>query len=146
MWKIIFQLMTAAAGCLGFAIVFHMKRSEWPAASLGGILSWAVYLAVSRLTGHDYAAAFIGAGVSALYGEITARLRHAPATVFTVIASVPLIPGAALYRSTSLIVKGSFQDGSTLAVYTLLFAASMSAGIVAASLLVQAFVPKHLNE
>lgn len=145
MGRIVIQFATAVIGCVGFAIVFHVKKSEWLAAALGGALSWAVYLLSFRIFGDDYLAAFLGAVTAAFYGEVIARILCAPATVFTVIASVPLIPGASLYRATDSMMKSSLAVGKSLAVYTLMFAASMSAGIVMTSLLFHTFSKHHKN-
>lgn len=143
MGKLILQFIMAVCGCFGFAIVFHVRRSEWLVSSLGGAISWAVYLAALHLRGSDYLAAFTGAAAAALYGEIIARILHAPSTVFTVIASVPLFPGASLYRSTDSMMRSSLTVGKTLAIYTLLFAASMSAGIVITSMAFRTVMEHH---
>lgn len=139
--QIILQLLAATAGSFGFTIVFHVQRKEWLAASLGGLFSWAVYLLVFSLFGHDYLAAFLGASFFALYGEILARIKRAPSTVFTVIAFVPLIPGASLYRAADTLMNSQIRQGEKLAVYTLAFAASMSAGIVFTTLLLHKCFP-----
>ena len=131
------QFITALAGCLGFCIVFHVRRSQWIAASAGGVLSWAVYLAAAGASG-DYAGAFAGACAAALYGEIMAHCGHAPSTIFTVIASIPLVPGASLYRSADSLMNGNPEPGRQLGIYTLLFAACMSAGIVVTTLVFRA--------
>ena len=129
-WKIALQFATAVAGCFGFAIVFHVGRNEWLVASFGGAVSWAAYLLMLSASGNDYVAAFVGSAASAFYGEMIARKVRAPATVFTVIAFVPLIPGASLYRAADALMNGHSEEGRRLAVYTLAFAACMSAGVV----------------
>ena len=88
-------------------------------------------------SGNDYAAAFVGSAASAFYGEMIARKVRAPATVFTVIAFVPLIPGASLYRAADALMNGHSEEGRRLAVYTLAFAACMSAGVVVTTLILR---------
>ena len=151
-WKIVLQFVTAVAGCFGFAIVFHVGRNEWLVASFGGAVSWAAYLLVASFggavswaayllmlsaSGNDYVAAFVGSAASAFYGEMIARKVRAPATVFTVIAFVPLIPGASLYRAADALMNGHSEEGRRLAVYTLAFAACMSAGVVVTTLILR---------
>ena len=142
---VILQFITALTGCLGFSIVFHVRRRQWLAASIGGVVSWAVYLLILRIGGSDYASALAGASAAALYGEIMARREQAPSTIFTVIASIPLVPGASLYRSANNYMIGQAQTGRELGVYTLLFAACMSAGIVVTTLIFRA-VSKQIRE
>ena len=115
-WKIVLQFVTAVAGCFGFAIVFHVGRNEWLVASFGGAVSWAAYLLMLSASGNDYVAAF---------------------AVFTVIAFVPLIPGASLYRAADALMNGHSEEGRRLAVYTLAFAACMSAGVVVTTLILR---------
>jgi uncharacterized membrane protein YjjB (DUF3815 family) len=141
---ILIQFITAFTGCLGFSIVFHVRKSQWAAASTGGVLSWAVYLAAAHASG-DYAGAFAGACAAALYGEVMAHREHAPSTIFTVIASIPLVPGASLYRSADSMMNGSPDAGRQLGIYTLVFAACMSAGIVVTTLIFRA-VSKKIRE
>ena len=136
-WKIVLQFVTAVAGCFGFAIVFHVGRNEWLVASFGGAVSWAAYLLMLSASGNDYVAAFVGSAASAFYGEMIARKVRAPATVFTVIAFVPLIPGASLYRAADALMNGHSGEGRRLAVYTLAFAACMSAGVVVTTLILR---------
>ena len=94
-------------------------------------------LRMLSVSGNDYAAAFVGSSASAFYGEMIARKVHAPATVFTVIAFVPLIPGASLYRAADALMNGHSGAGRRLAVYTLAFAACMSVGVVVTTLILR---------
>ena len=93
-------------------------------AALGGCLSWAVYLAVEFITPSPYVCGFWSTVAITLYAECMARIHKTPVTVFLVSATIPLIPGAALYRTMKDWAK--FQkDG----IYTILFAVSMAAGM-----------------
>lgn len=57
------------------------------------------------------------------------RMVKTPVTVFLVSATIPLIPGAALYRAMNCLMHRNYAGFSKEGTYTLLFAASMSAGI-----------------
>lgn len=138
--KVFIQFLTAFTGCIGFSIVFHVRRSEWLRASLGGVFSWAVYLIALHFLTNDYIAAFLGASASALYGEVAARKAHAPATIFISIAFVPLIPGASLYRTADALMNNLVVEGFQRGTYTLYFAASMSAGIVVTTLVTRKMI------
>ena len=47
------QLASAFLGSMGFALLFHIRREKLLLASLGGLLTWGVYLAAGGLTGED---------------------------------------------------------------------------------------------
>ena len=142
----IIQLIAAWLGSLGFALLFNIRGRKLFFASLGGLLSWAVYLLVEMFTPNPYVCGFFATVALTLYAEIMAIVKKAPVTVFLVAAAIPLIPGAGLYRTMDSVVHkdwaGAWANGS----YALLFAASMSAGITVTTIafqLTRSFLKKH---
>ena len=109
----IIQLVVSFTGYLGFAALFNIHGKKLWFAALGGCLSWAVYLAVEFITPSPYVCGFWSTVAITLYAECMARIHKTPVTVFLVSATIPLIPGAALYRTMNWI----------------LFAVSMAAGM-----------------
>ncbi len=128
-------ILTAGLGTFGFSIVFNAQKNKWGWLFIGGLLSWVSYLLFLHAFQHVYLSAFLAAGLTAFYSECMARLCRTPATVFSVITTVPLIPGAGLYRAMDALMDGRIQDFQTGGMDTLLFAASMSAGIILCGLL-----------
>lgn len=129
------QLLAAGAGSLGFALLFNTRGVQLVWATLGGFLSWGVYLAAYALWPSDPACYFLAAVVLTIYAEIMARLRKTPATVYLVAGTIPLIPGASLYRTMSSAVSGDAQAAFRYGVTTLLLAAAIAAGILACMVL-----------
>lgn len=129
------QLLAALAGSLSFAMLFNIHGRTLVFSSLGGLLSWSIYLLVERLTPNPYLCAFAASSALTLYAEIMARLFKSPATIFLVIAIIPLVPGAALYRSVTYMLQGLQAQAQAESLHTLIFAASMSAGITLTSLI-----------
>ena len=95
----IIQLVVSFTGSLGFAALFNIHGKKLWFAALGGCLSWAVYLAVEFITPSPYVCGFWSTVAITLYAECMARIHKTPVTVFLVSATIPLIPGAALYRT-----------------------------------------------
>ena len=95
----IIQLVVSFTGSLGFAALFNIHGKKIWFAALGGCLSWAVYLAVEFITPSPYVCGFWSTVAITLYAECMARIHKTPVTVFLVSATIPLIPGAALYRT-----------------------------------------------
>lgn len=129
------QLATAFVGSLGFAILFNIRGKKLIYAALGGLLSWAVYLGAGLINENPYFCGFVATIVITLYGEIMARLFKSPVTVFLVSATIPLIPGAALYRTMSNLMGKNYGSFLAQGSYTLLFAASMAAGMTVTTVL-----------
>ena len=132
------QLLAAFFGSLGFGALFnlHGKKLLW--AAIGGLIAWAIYLLVEYLSGSPYVSAFITMSLMTLYSELMARVLKAPMTIFQVISVIPLVPGAALYRTANNLMMQHHDVASELGTYALLFAASMSAGITLTTLAFQA--------
>lgn len=130
----IIQLAAAILGSLGFAVLFNVRGKKIIFATLGGGWAWAVYLIAECYTENDYICGFAASIMLTLYAECMARIHKTPVTVFLVSAAIPLIPGAALYRSMNYLMERQWSSFGKESLYTLLFAASMSAGITVTTL------------
>lgn len=133
------QLAAALFGSLGFAALFNIHGRKLAFATLGGLAAWAVYLAAACVTDNPYLCGFFASVLLTLYAECMARVHKTPVTVFLVSAAVPLIPGAALYRSMDCLMHQRWEAFAAESIYTLLFAASMSAGITFTTLIFRVF-------
>lgn len=133
----VIQLAAALSGSFGFAALFNLHGKKLVLAALGGLLSWSVYLLLGHWNVNAYACAFAASAVLTLYAELMARLMKSPVTVFLVTAAIPLIPGAGLYRTVNYLMLRSTELAAGEGLHTLLFAASMSAGITLTSLIFQ---------
>lgn len=135
--KELIQLAAATAGSLGFAALFNIQGRKLVYATLGGFLAWAVYLAVSYFSTNPYLCGFLSSVMFTLYAECMARLQKTPVTVFLVSGAIPLIPGASLYYAMSSLMRQDWSAFAGYGSYTLLFAASMSAGITTTTIIFQ---------
>lgn len=108
--------------------LISMEKKLWFAA-LGGCLSWAVYLAVEFITPSPYVCGFWSTVAITLYAECMARIHKTLVTVFLVSATIPLIPGAALYRTMNWMLMKDWAKFQKDGIYTILFAVSMAAGM-----------------
>ena len=106
--NVFLQLAAATFGCAGFALWFRVRGRKVLFCALGGLLTWGTYLICVRLTGSFFAATFTGAALCGLYAQVMARILRAPATVFSTVCVLPLIPGAALYYTMAgLVMKNA---------------------------------------
>ena len=133
----VLQLAAAFSGSLGFALLFQVRRGKLLLASLGGLLAWAVYLALGSMIPQDVPRFFIASVVLTIYGEILARVVKCPATLFLVTAAVPLIPGGSLYHTMRYFVAGDFAACSAQGLNTLLLALAIAAGMIVPTSLFQ---------
>ena len=124
------QLATALAGSLGFALIFNIGKKHVIPASLGGLLSWGVYLLCRETFEMDTMVATICSSVCCqIYAEILARIMKAPTTVFYIPAVVPLIPGGALYNTMNAAVYQDWNACRQYGVQTLQGTLGIAVGI-----------------
>ena len=126
--EIIIQLITGMLGSLGFALLFGLKKQYLIVAAIGGLLNWGLYLLGMHWLNTIFFAGLLASASSALYSEIMARVKKAPATLFFITSVIPLIPGRALYYTCSNAVMRNWAEAKSYANITLQYALSIAAG------------------
>ena len=129
-YSIIIELLTAFIGTLGFALLFNLRGKKLIYASLGGMLAWMLYLSLNMLIHNEAIRYFIVAIISTSYSEILARTLKTPASTFSILVLVPLVPGGALYNTVTLGLSGNTDAFFPKLIYTLELAVALSLGIV----------------
>ena len=127
-------LIQIAAGCLGtlgFSILFHIRGKKLVFSTLGGLISWAVFLGLEFLLPGEAVRYLITAAVITVYGEILARKEKTPTTTFLVPSVIPLIPGGALYYTMNYALNEQWSEFARQAFYTLELALALAVGIIA---------------
>ena len=124
------QVLAAAAGTLGFALLFNSRPRRLVFGALGGGLTWVVYLVLSRFVGSDFLSVALAAAFGAGYAEVMARVCKAPATVFTILSEIALIPGGSLYITMHHLVGGRQTQALSYGLHTLTVALAIAVGIV----------------
>lgn len=129
MSEIVIQIITAALGSLGFALLYRLRPEHLPLATLGGAFVWGIYLRCLKYTENIFAAAMIATVFCTLYAEIFAKVQKTPATVLLIPSVIPLIPGSALYYTMSSIVQRDLVEAWYYARLTIQFALAIAIGI-----------------
>ena len=138
----IIQLIAATIGAAGFSALFNLKGKKLIYATIGGFLSWSVYLLSVFIYPNVYLGGFISSVAVTLFAECMARFQKSPVTVFLVSGAIPLFPGGALYSAMNCLVMNDMAGFSEHATYTLLFAACMSAGITCTTVVFQNIISR----
>lgn len=125
----ILELLAALVGSLGYAGLFNLHGKKLVISALGGMLSWGCYRAMGSFVPNPNVCALAVSALLTLYSEFLAHRLRAPATIFMTVAAIPMIPGAGLYRTAGAMLQGDWALAGAQALQTLLFAASMAAGI-----------------
>ena len=125
------QILMGGLGTLGFNILFHIRGRKLLFATLGGVVSWAVFLALAPVLPGEGFRYFLASAAVTVYGEVLARVMKTPTTTFLVPSIIPLIPGSALYYTMNYALNQQWSDFARQAFYTLQLALSLAVGIIA---------------
>ena len=109
-------LITAALGTLGFSILFFVHPRRLALATIGGILTTAVYLLAGHFIGGELLSTLLGSIVAAGFSEVCARLTKVPVPVYMVPCIIPLVPGSALYGTMFNFVAGNYDAAADAAM------------------------------
>lgn len=123
------QLLCAAVGAAGFGLIYKLPGKYMPAAAIGGMLGWGVYVAVSKTTESVFMQALVAGFAVAVYSEILARIYRAPSTIFFVASVIPLVPGKALYDFMNALAEGDYTAAVSRGSEALLIAAGIAGGM-----------------
>lgn len=125
------QILMGGLGTLGFNILFHIRGRKLLLATLGGVISWSVFLAFAPVFPSEAIRYFLASAVITVYAEVLARLEKTPTTTFLVPSVVPLIPGSALYYTMNYALNQQWPAFGKQAFYTLELAVALALGIIA---------------
>ena len=130
MWDEIIQILSGFLGTLGFGILFNIRGKKLIFGSLGGLISWTVYLLLALFISSEPLIYLIVSIVTSLYAEFLAYKLKTPTTTFMIISLIPLIPGGSLYYTMAYALGGDLESFISKATSTLQLAAALSIGII----------------
>ncbi len=130
--NVIIQLLTGAAGSVGFGLIFHINKRYLPVAAVGGAFGWLAYLLLSHHGNHIFVSMLVASFCVAIYAEILARVYGAPSTPFFVTSAIPLIPGSTLYYCMSALAEGNTRLAEEYGSQTFLCALGIAGGMAIA--------------
>ena len=107
---IVIRLVFSTVSTVGLSILFYIRPRRLPLATLGGFLTYAVYLLVHTVLASEFVCNMLASLAGALYAELLARRTRVPVTVYTIPCVIPLVPGSVLYRTMSSLVQSRLSD------------------------------------
>ena len=135
----IFQILSGGIGTLGFCVLFNIRGRRLVVTTVGGFLSWLLFVVLANLVDSEPLNYFIVAMVISIYAEIMARVVKTPTTTFITTALIPLIPGGSLYYTMAYAFHSNIDRFLEKAIYTLQLASSLALGIIIATTLSRIF-------
>jgi len=128
---------------VGFAVLFNIPRKAIINSGLCGAMGWLAYIYFQETMTSTIFASFAGAFIVGLMGEIFARLKKQPATIFVVPGIIPLVPGYGLYYSMLKILEKDYQKALSLGFEAIIVAIAIASAVIISSSLGKTFRDKR---
>lgn len=129
------QIISAFIGTIGFGVLFNLRGKRLVFASIGGFLSWLLFILFNMFVRSEVVIYFIVALIISLYAEIMARILKTPTTTFITTSLIPLIPGGSLYYTMTSAFDSNIELFIEKGIYTLELASALALGIIIATTL-----------
>ena len=131
--SILLPVAVSMAATFGFTVILHIRGIKMLAACAGGALGWFVYFVLIHATSSVTLASFTASLAVGIFSEIMAVSFKSPATVFTVCAIIPLVPGGGMYYTMLESLKENMDKALVLGVETLFIAGAIAVGLAVSS-------------
>ena len=123
----------AFLGCTGFSLLFNIHGPGGLLCSLGGVLTWDVYLIGLHYGLSPVMSYFIATIFASVYAESMARIRKYPAISYLVVSLFPLSPGSDVYYTMNYAVRGNAEMFNRHGMFTAAVAGVMAVAILLVS-------------
>lgn len=115
---------------LGYSVLFNVPKKLIFLSSLGGAFGWMGFWALGINGTAPVTAAFIGATIVAIWGEILSVRVKEIVTIFFIPGIVPLVPGSGMYHTMLAIIQGDFAGAAVVGSETLFVAGAIASGLI----------------
>ena len=135
--------LSSAVGTYGFAIFMHAPKRAWLPASLIGGVSYALYWALLQFSVYEPLSIFLGALLGSLLGQYCARRMRMIASIFLLLAMIPLVPGLGLYRCMHYLAQEMYSAGADAGVRAMVDIVMIAFGLGFGSYIFRVFTPSR---
>ncbi|WIV10773.1 threonine/serine exporter family protein [Proteiniborus sp. MB09-C3] len=127
------QFVYAFLSTAGFGVFFNIPKDSIIKSSLGGAMSWVVYIISVRLFSSSIGGTLLAAITVGFLGEFMAKHFKKPATIFIIPGIVPLVPGAGMYYTMLEVINKDFISAAELGTEAIFIALAIAIGIIVSS-------------
>lgn len=139
----IIKLLSSFVGTLGFAIFMHAPKRAWfPASAIGGV-AYLLYWALLQGGVYEPMAIFIAALLGSVLGQYCARRMRMIATIFVLLAIIPLVPGLGLYRCMHFLAQEMYGAGADAGVRAMVDIVMIALGLAVGNFIFRVLRPQR---
>ena len=127
----VFRVLASFFACIGFAVVLNVPKKELISCGFVGLVSFAVYTALSCVMGADSVVPmFFGMVAATIVARGMSYRRKAPSTIYVITGMLPLVPGAGMYYTMYGILNSDIVFSYMKGAETLKAAGVIAMGII----------------
>ncbi len=126
----IIQSFIAILATYWFGVIFNVRGKKLLYASLGGGISWLVFVFSLEFNIANALAYFIASIFLTIYAEIFARVLQTPVTTILVPGLIPLVPGGGIFYTMLYTVQNNTTKAILQGLDTLFAAGALAFGVV----------------
>lgn len=134
--EFLIQALTSFIASSAFAVIFKTNRRHLLRVSFAGLITYVAYYTALYFNFSLFMAAFISTCAASLFGEICARISHAPTIIFIIAGIIPIVPGGDAYYSIKYLMEGNRALALQKLSATGQVALGIASGIVFLSILI----------
>ena len=129
------EIITSFIGTFGFSLALNVRGKKAFIPSIGGGLSWCLYLLLRYFEVSDFISYLFASMFVTAFSEIMAQITKTPSTVYLLPASIPLLPGGSLFYTMSYFVGKNNELFLKYANETLHTAFALASGVIVVSVI-----------
>lgn len=127
------KLVSSFVGTFGFAIFMHAPKRAWLPASIIGGVAYLLYWAIQQMGVNEPTAILLGALLGSILGQYCARRMQMIASIFVLLAMIPLVPGLGLYRCMHYLAQEMYSEGADAGVRAMVDIVMIALGLAMGS-------------
>ena len=134
-WTLLLKIAVVFIASIAFAVILKINQRHLLLGGAGAVCTYFIYALMLCVMDSFFAAAFISTAVAVIYAEILARVRKAPAIVYTLVAVIPTVPGGELYFTMRYLITNDISMCMKKLTEALEIGLGIACGLVTASIL-----------
>lgn len=124
------QSLIALLATYWFGIIFNVKGRKLIFTSIGGGISWYIYILSLSRDVDSALSYFLASMVLTVYSEVFARVLKTPVTTILIPGLIPLVPGGGIFYTMLYTVQNNTGKALYTGLETIFAAGALAFGIV----------------
>jgi len=139
---VILSVLSAGVVAGAFGLLFNVRGKNVLFAGINGSIGYSVFTLIIHLEIASFIAMFFASITMAVFAEIAARIRKAPASLFLVAALIPIVPGGGIFQFVLYILQGLRDAATSTGINALMETGGIAVGVIIVSSVIK-MIPRR---